>query len=100
MPTTETRIPIKLSNGAIIHAAILAPNGEQEASHRMMDFSEITQALAGIAEDVNRALENAAPAKVTLELGVELAIEAGRLTAMLVSGSGKSTIKLTLEWHR
>lgn len=94
------KIPIKLSNGSIILAEIHNQIGEQEASSRFFPFADAMQALSGVAEDINTALEKASPNKVTLELGMEFAIESGRLTAMVISGSGRSQIKVALEWHR
>jgi hypothetical protein len=38
------------------------------------------------------------PHKASVEFGLEVALEAGQLTALLVKGSGTSNLKITLEW--
>jgi Trypsin-co-occurring domain 1 len=44
------------------------------------------------------ALEAAKPEKATVEFGIDVGVESGQLTSMLVKGTGTATIKVTLEW--
>lgn len=48
------------------------------------------------------AIQKARPKKVTVtvKFGMELAIESGQLTAVIVKGSGKANLEITLEWER
>jgi hypothetical protein len=39
------------------------------------------------------------PKKATVKFGMELAIESGQLTAVIVKGSGKGNLEITLEWE-
>jgi len=50
--------------------------------------------VQAIAEPINRAK----PSKATVKFGMELAVESGKLTAMLVKGSGKANLEISLEW--
>lgn len=45
-------------------------------------------------------MEKAAPAKTTVELGIELAVKNGELTGLLVNGQASTSLKVTLEWTR
>ncbi len=45
-------------------------------------------------------IQNARPKKATVKFGMELAIESGQLTAVIVKGSGKANLEITLEWER
>ena len=38
------------------------------------------------------------PRKASVELGLEVGLESGHLTALLVKGTGTANLKLTLEW--
>jgi hypothetical protein len=44
-------------------------------------------------------LKKARPKKATVKFGMEMAIEAGQLTAVIVKGSGKANLEITLEWE-
>ncbi len=45
-------------------------------------------------------MDAAKPDKMTAELGLKLAVKSGKLTGMLVEGSGTASLKVTLEWQR
>jgi hypothetical protein len=38
------------------------------------------------------------PQRFEVELGFEIGVESGTLTAFLVKGTGKANLKVTLEW--
>jgi hypothetical protein len=61
-------------------------------------FKEVTDAIEGIAESVVCTLQKVKPRKACVEFGIEVALESGQLTALLVKGSGTSNLKITLEW--
>jgi hypothetical protein len=64
------------------------------------DFDQVSGMLAGIAEAIRSGLSKAAPAKTTVELGIELAVKNGHLTGLLVNGRADTSLKVTLEWTR
>jgi Trypsin-co-occurring domain 1 len=64
----------------------------------MPSFKEVTDAVEGIAESFVTTLRKVKPRKASVEFGLEVALEAGHLTALLVKGSGASNLKITLEW--
>jgi hypothetical protein len=39
------------------------------------------------------------PSKATVTFGIDVAVEPGQLTAMLVKGGGNATLEITLEWE-
>lgn len=63
-----------------------------------LDFQGVADAVGGVAEALRGSLAKVAPRKVTVELGVELAIKSGKLTGLLVEGEGKGSLAVTLEW--
>ena len=44
------------------------------------------------------AVQKVAPTKASVEFGIEVAVEPGKVTALWVKGSGKANLKITLEW--
>jgi hypothetical protein len=63
------------------------------------NFSEVMDSLESISDAVYKAVQKVAPKKATIEFGIEIAAEPGKLTALLVQGEGKASLKIKLEWH-
>jgi hypothetical protein len=63
------------------------------------DFDEVAGTLEGLSDSLKTALSKATPDKVTVELGIELALKAGKLTSLIVEGEGKGALTVTLEWQ-
>ncbi len=63
-------------------------------------FDEISAAIEGIAKTVVTTLRHVRPSKGTVEFGLQIAVEAGHLTTLLVKGSGAASLKITLEWDK
>ena len=95
------RLPVRarLSDGTEIRVEATNLGGPQKTGVLdVIDFSEVTSTLTSIASDVMAQVAKVKPQKATVELGVEVGWEAGKLVALLAQGSGKANIKLTLEW--
>src|SRR5689334_2920788 len=71
--------------------------GEAEVAF-LPEFQSVTDAIEGIATAIRNSLEKAKPEKATIEFGVEFGIESGKLTALIVKGSGKANLKISLQW--
>jgi Trypsin-co-occurring domain 1 len=91
-------IKAQLSNHSIVNIEARSLGGEEEVGFTIPSFKEITNAIEGIAEAVVESLRKVKPKKAIVEFGVEIALESGQLTALLVKGSGTSNLKITLEW--
>jgi Trypsin-co-occurring domain 1 len=97
----ETRTEIikaELANGAILHIQATVLGGEEEVAFTLPSFKEVSDAIEGIAGSMATTLQKVKPQKASVEFGLEIALEAGQLTALLVKGSGTSNLKITLEW--
>ncbi len=44
-------------------------------------------------------IQKVKPKKATLKFGMEIAVESGALTAVIVKGSGKANLEITFEWE-
>jgi hypothetical protein len=91
-------IKAELANGTIIHIQATALGGDEEVAFAVPSFKHVTDAIEGIAESIVAILQKVKPRKANVEFGLEVALEAGQLTALLVKGSGTSNLKITLEW--
>ena len=98
METRTEIIKAELANGTVIHIQTTVLGGEEEVTFTLPSFQEVTHAIEGIAESVVSTLQKVKPKKASVEFGLEVALESGQLTALLVKGSGTSNLKITLEW--
>ena len=98
METRTEVIKAELANGTILHIQATALSGEEEVAFTLPSFKEVSNAIEGIAESVVTPLKKVKPKKASVEFGLEVALESGQLTALLVKGIGTSNLKITLEW--
>lgn len=99
----RTLVEVQLPNGvtALVHA-VDAGGGAGAAKAAIVakhDLSAVMGTLEGMSLAVKSALAKARPDKVSVEFGLELAVKAGTLTAMLVDGGGTASLRVTLEWQ-
>ncbi|MDR5710414.1 MAG: CU044_2847 family protein [Armatimonadota bacterium] len=61
-------------------------------------WNEVADIVRAAGQSVVDAFEKLRPDRVAVEFGVKLAVESGRLTALLVKGTADASLKVTLEW--
>lgn len=95
-------VEVELPNGAVVLVRAADVEGGRGATKTAwadrFDFHHVANALEGLAGAIASALAKAAPNKVRVELGIELIVKSGGLTALLVDGEGKGSFTLALEW--
>ena len=64
-----------------------------------LDLDGISSALSGPAQMARDAMAHVAPDSATVEFGLDVKLESGKLTGLLVSGSGEASLKVTLTWR-
>jgi hypothetical protein len=99
-------IPVQIADDHTIHveARVLesGPNerGERDVLFRgetkkeggglaALPFEQVTTAITDIAQAMTGALEKAKPRRSQVEFGLEIAVEAGQLTALIVKGGAE-----------
>ncbi|HAC63873.1 MAG TPA: hypothetical protein DCF68_10130 [Cyanothece sp. UBA12306] len=94
-------IPLKLSDGETIKVEV-TQLGEQPVSSETRIFKQATKVIKSIANDVADTLkevnETVKPDKFSVTFGLEIAVESGELTALIVKGTGKANLEITMEW--
>ena len=61
-------------------------------------FKEVTDTVEGLARAMIGTLKKVRPRTATVEFGLQIGVESGKLTALLVKGTGSANLKITLEW--
>lgn len=96
-------VEMQLANGAVALARATVVEGTTATKVSALEdfkFDDVVGTLEGVADSIKSALRKSAPTKVSVELGLELAVKSGKLSALLVDGQGKGSIAITLEWDR
>jgi hypothetical protein len=94
------RVPVKLSNGEVIQVEVTSSGSENVGFGSTKNFSNISKMLEGLVEEISGTLHKVNPSKATVKFGMEIAVESGQLTAILIKGTGKSNLEITLEWSK
>ena len=102
--TSKTKIiPLKLSDGTVIKVEA-TQIGEQPVSAETRIFKKATTVIKSIADDIAGTLkevnENVKPDKFSVTLGLEVGVESGELTALIVKGTGTANLEITMEWDK
>ena len=95
----SNKIPVELPNGVKVFVEV-AQVGPQKVAFDVKPFTQVTKALEGIVEALATPLQKTMPDKACVKFGLELAVEAEQLTAVIVQGSGKANLEITLEWGK
>jgi len=98
-PATRT-VSVKTDDGKIIMMEA-SVRGEQKVS-RLPEFpiNSLTVAIEGLAGELAKTIDRVKPKKASIKFGVEVSVESGELTALIVKGGGKGNLEITLEWER
>lgn len=65
-----------------------------------LSFDGVSNSIEAIAQHITGSLQRINPRRASVEFGVDVGVESGALTALLVKGTGTATLKVTLEWDR
>ncbi|HLP89739.1 MAG TPA: CU044_2847 family protein [Nostocaceae cyanobacterium] len=101
--TTYSRTEIvtaKLPNGKSVKIEANLLGGEEEVASKILSFGDISDVIEGIAVAIATPLQQIKPTKASIKLGLELAVESGKLTTLIVKGSSKANLELCLEWEK
>ncbi len=91
-------IPVRLNDETIIYVQVEKLGGEEYTALELPDFENISATIQGIAQSLVTTMRKVKPRKGSVEFGLQVAVEAGKLTTLLVKGSGEASLKITLEW--
>ncbi len=95
-------IEVSLPNGgiALVQAREIDSGGATKTGIGRFDFEGVAKTLEGVADAIHGAVAKAAPSKVSVELGLEMAVKSGVLVGLVVDGETTASLTVTLEWER
>lgn len=95
-------VPLTLADGKTIQVEATALGGSEDVADitKALSLEQVTDTIQGIAQSVHSTLRSINPDKATVEFGIQVALESGTLTALLVKGTGTANLKVSLEWSK
>jgi hypothetical protein len=103
MDESHTQIvSMQLDDGSIINVKATALGGSEDVLdlQQILPFKEVTETIEKVSQAVIATLHKVNPSKASVEFGVEVGIESGGVTALLVKGTSTGNLKVTLEWEQ
>ncbi|NJN72446.1 MAG: hypothetical protein HC799_06320 [Limnothrix sp. RL_2_0] len=100
MPRDKTEsVTVQLDDGTTFLVEARSQGGEEDVGiGDALKFEAVTKVVGGIAKGLQKTFDTVKPKKATVEFGLELALESGKLTALLVEDTTTASLKITLEW--
>ncbi|HVB75560.1 MAG TPA: CU044_2847 family protein [Ktedonobacteraceae bacterium] len=91
-------VKAQLDGGFSINIEATSLGGEERVAAGIPSFKDVTDTVEGLAKAMVMTLKKVKPRSASVEFGVQIGIESGKLTALLVKGTGNANLKITLEW--
>ncbi len=94
---SRTRIiPVKVNDDITVMVEAKDLGGEQDVS--TLSFQQVTDTVEAVTVAIATSINKVKPDKATVEIGFDITVKSGKLTTLIVEGSGKANLKLTLQW--
>ncbi|MFJ2158173.1 CU044_2847 family protein [Streptomyces sp. NPDC087856] len=92
-----------LPNATTVSIVAVATDGRdpaQDVSARgLPTLDDVSSSITGMASLVRDAVVAVRPTSASVEFGVDVKIESGKLSGLIVSGAANATLKVTLNWE-
>ena len=98
MAARQENVPVQLADGVQMYVEATMLRGDEDIAFQVLSFEDVTKTIESIAGAVTAAMQKIKPKKANVEFGLEIAVETGKLTTLLVQGSGKANLTISLEW--
>jgi Trypsin-co-occurring domain 1 len=90
-------ISVELTDGTLVRVEATSI-GDRKIGLQTRPFSEVTGAIESLAKEISETVQKVKPDKARVKFGVEIGVDAGRLTAVLAKGTNTANLEITLEW--
>lgn len=93
-------VPVQINNNVQVMVEATIVGTEEDVAIDIRPFQEVTDAIEAITSAMVQTLEKVRPDKASVEFGIEIGVQSGKLTTLIVQGSSKGNMKITLEWTK
>ncbi|RDI48990.1 CU044_2847 family protein [Nocardia mexicana] len=93
---------VEMPDGTVVYARLeedVPEQGGVDVGLRdRFKLENLTPTIKSVATSVHQSVEGLRADRVSVEFGLELSLDAGRVVAVLASGGLKATLKVKLDW--
>jgi Trypsin-co-occurring domain 1 len=97
----EAIVTSRIGDGPTIKLEVTGAVDTEEdvgALSRIVPFESVVESVASVSQAMTDALRRAKPEEAEVTFGLDVTLEAGNLTSMIVKGGGRSTFTIRLLW--
>jgi predicted ATP-dependent Lon-type protease len=99
MDEDRTILEVAVGEGSTLQVVALDYGGAQDvAALGTLSLDGVIDTIRDLAGSLKSAIDTIEPERAFVEFGVQVAVKAGKLTALLVEASGQASLKVTLGW--
>jgi hypothetical protein len=88
-------ITVELADGTTVRVEA-TQIGDRKINFQSRPFEEVTSTIESLSKEI--AVHKVKPDRASVKFGIDIAIESGKLTALMVKGASNANIEITLEW--
>jgi NTP-dependent ternary system trypsin peptidase co-occuring protein len=97
--TASKLVKAELPDGTIVWVEGTLSDPEADVSiGKIFSFQGVVDSVRSVADAINTALKEAKPDRASVEFGVDMSVDSGALTGLIVKGTGGATLTIRLEW--
>lgn len=100
MEARTRSIPIKVNDDITVLVKAEDYGGEQDVASSTYSFEQVTDTIEAVTQALATSINKVKPDKATVEIGFDITVKSGKLTTLIVDGSSKANLKLTLQWGK
>lgn len=92
-------VPVEVDGVLLLVEVVDGGEGAaSDISDQRWDLESVQASITKVAMLAHRAISQVAPDEATVEFGMAIKTEAGRLTGLLVSGGTDANFKISITW--
>lgn len=90
-------ISVELNDGTSIRVEATLI-GDRKLTFQTRPLSEATGAIESLTKEIAEIVQKVNPDRAKVRFGIDVGIESGKLTPLLVKDASTANIEITLEW--
>jgi hypothetical protein len=90
-------ISVELADGTVVKVEATSMD-DRKVGLQTRPFNEVTVAIKSLAKEIAETVHMIKPDKARVRFGLEIGIDAGKLTVVLAKGTSTANLEITLEW--
>jgi Trypsin-co-occurring domain 1 len=75
-----------------------SPEEDVSAFDKVLPFKSVVDSVGAVSEAMTDALRQASPKEAEVTFGLNVSVESGQLTTLIVKGGGTATFSIRLLW--